>query len=448
MRDLGHLPVAGYLRVSTDSPEQLVSIETQRLALKAVCDILLEDVLSSSDFARKRRPGWDELEMLVAGPKIRAIRFVDLSRLARDGTDMDLIAMCHSQGVQVLDLSGKEWEIKTPEGLLLTGTTSLMNRVQSRMISAKVRGALKVRRAEGKLARGIVPFGYLHLDGEAVRHPEHWAAARHLVDLLLRDGMNLSATIRQLPPGFPWLPTPAGLRMWWKNPMLRGGIGRDFCLKVREHLTVEWGRTPALLTQEEWMTGQRLIDARKSGQRKSKAGQPRLFSGLVVCAKCSHRLHSSIQGNCCRYVCRCNWCEWQMKGINYKVLKAAAIDALVAHRIQQMAALADGEEEAMHPEVARLEDQLERLERLSEEGVDGLKAQIFRLRDQIAVLRMPREPSGMDAQLEEAFSDPQTLADLSDEDLRPILTWFIKEIRYLGETKACKVVLRGAARVA
>jgi hypothetical protein len=137
-----------------------------------------------------------------------------------------------------------------------------------------------------------------------------------------------------------------------------------------------------------------------------------------------------------------------MKGINYKVLKAAAIKALVAHRGQQMAALADSEDEALHPEVARLEDQLERLERLSEEGLEGLRAQILRLRDQIAVLKMPRETSVMDAQLEEAFSDPQTLADLSDEDLRPILTWFIKEIRFCGQAAECKVVLRGSEHVA
>ena len=449
MRDLDHLPVAGYLRVSTDSPEQLVSIETQRLALKAVCDILIEDVLSSSDFARKRRPGWDELEMLVAGPRVRAIRFVDLSRLARDGTDMDLIAMCHSQGVQVLDLAGKEWEIRTPEGLLLCGTTSLMNRVQSRMISAKVRGALKVRRAEGKLARGVVPFGYLHLDGEAVRHPQQWAAARDLVDRLLRTEMNISATILALPRDHPWHPTPAGLRSWWKNPMLRGGIGRDWCLKTRVHLTVEWGRAPALVTHDEWLTGQRLLEMRKCGQRRGSENKPRLFSGMVVCASCKHHLHSHhMRGQSPRYICRCSWCDWRAKGLSYKTLKAAAINALVEHRIQQMAALADCEEQPLHPEVARLESQLERLQALSDEGLEGLVGQMNRLRDQIAVLRMPREPCVMDAQLEEAFSDPQTLADLSDEDLRPILTWFIKELRYLGNPKGCKVVLRGSGRVA
>lgn len=428
------LPDIGYLRVSTGSPEQVRSAEGQEFKLlQAGCSRVIMDRLSASDYARKRRPGWDELRLLVARRAIRRIRFIDLSRLARDGTDQDLLQEAHVAGVEVVDLFGKVWENHTPDGLLSSGILSVVNRVHSRILSVKVKDGIARRREMGFLARGKLPFGYLHLEGKAVEHPQNWAHARQLVEDLLSKQMNVSGTLGSLPPDFPWKPSCTGLKTWWRNPMLRGGMGLHLNRNTKAYGEVIWNVAPALLTWSEWETGEAMARARARGRPREGSGNRHLFTSLIRCGACGKFLQWHVdkaKSRRPRYACKNRHCKWFGRGLSEQPIKEAVAAALV-RKAEEMEQMLAHPPENDPPELVALRDQLERLQRLEAEGVEGLRPGMIRLRDQIAFYQMPRTDLLHIPGADVALRDPRAFLDLRDEALRPICLQFLKVV-YLG----------------
>jgi DNA invertase Pin-like site-specific DNA recombinase len=442
-RSSPHLPTVGYIRVSTTSEEQLRSLEGQRFRMKELgVDRIIEDAITGS--GSKARPGWTELWELVERRAIGCLVFVDLSRLARDGTDMGLLKACGQAGIVVIDTFGKVWENETVVGFATSGTLSLMNQLQSKLISVKVRDGLARRVRAGYLARGRLPFGYLHVDGKAVEHPQHWSAARQLVELLIRFEMNISGVLRELPEGFPWQPTARGLANWWQNPMLRGGVGRDAPRGTRDYQRIDWGHAPPLVTSREWMLMKRLAQIRQGGRRGSqlRSRTTHLFSGMIRCTGCGKNLHHVLEKrrSTRRWKCKNSACRWFGKGLREDLVRRLVAEALVA-RAQKMAELRQLQVQPIHPERAKLGHQLEQLQKLEAQGVEGLRGSILRLRDQIAIIDTPIEEVVLDETLELAFSDPRAFLEAPDEALRPVLLHFVAQISYLGTPDGCRVRL-------
>lgn len=443
------LPVVGYIRVSTGKREQLRSIEGQEFQmLELGCDRVIKDVVTGS--GSKRRPGWEELRLLVARRAVREIRFVDLSRLARDGSDQQLLEECWVAGVRVVDARGAEWENKTPGGLISSGVLSVVNKAYSRMLSLKVQDGLDRRRRQGYMARANFPFGYRHVEGKAEADPETWEKAAWLVESLIDHEMNFSGTIAELPDDFGWFPTPKGLRMWIENPMLRGGAGRLYDQKTKTHREVTWGVAPVLVTQGQWNTIQGLLKRRAarggsgSTRRGSGAGSNNihLLTGLIRCDSCGKNLcwHTN-PGERNRYACHVRRCKWFGKGIAEIVVKEAAANAL-AKRAEEMAELCQTEQQLVNPEVVKLEEQLQALEALHSQGVQGLSSSMVQLRNQLAELQMPAGLPILDETLQMAFSDPDAFLQAPDELLRPILLHWLERVEYQGTPRHCRVVLR------
>jgi DNA invertase Pin-like site-specific DNA recombinase len=435
--------VVGYARVSKKQEAQGVSLDGQIAQLeRAGVDRVIAEKGSAS---RGRRAGWTELRLLVAQGRVKQVLMNDLSRLARDGTDMDFLEECAAVGTEVQDLYGQVWENQSIHGLASSGITSLMNRIQARMIGLKSADGIRRRREAGLLARGKVPFGYRVVDNQPAMNPETWKHARWLFEQSLTNQMAMSATVRGLPDDFPWLPTPTGLLNWVLNPMLRGGIayGRQ---AIGQWERVEWGRAPCLISSEEYDTALRFYLSRRETKTRRKAAQPHLLTSLLQCATCGKNLgwkERREPHHAARYQCRNRRCSFCFNTVKEELIRQELAQVLT-RQAKKMAehAMQDAPVE-IPPEEAKLREQLRQLEELEAQGVPDLRKGIRALRDQIAMLRMDRivDPWLM-PDYHDLFSSPRTFLLTSDTYLRPVLLKFVKRVEYRFSSKTIKVILR------
>lgn len=436
--------VVGYARVSTTQDAQDVSIEMQVAEFERLgVDRVIAERRSAS---KGQRPGWTELRLMVAQGKVRRVLVADLSRLARDGSDMDFLEECATAGTEVRDLFGQVWENQTISGLLSSGVTSLMNRVQARMIGLKSADGLRRRREAGYLARGTVPFGYCVVDHQPAMDPEHWDQARWLFEQVLNDQVALAVTIRKLPKDFPWLPTQTGLLNWLMNPMLRGGLGHRR-QQVGEWEEIEWNRAPRLVTTSEYENVMRLYKNRAEARSRNRKGpKAHLLTSLVKCKACGKFMGwKTLQRptHAPRYQCRNLTCPYL-----YRTVKEADIRAELARvmvrRAKKMAQMArDDEPLEVPPEEAKLREQLRQLEELEAQGVPNLRKGILAIRDQIAAMRMDRivDP-WLEPDYEELLSNEDAFLVASDKMLRPVLLRFVRHVEFTAATGRIRVVLR------
>lgn len=446
MRDLsrdGRI-VVGYARVSTTQDAQDVSIEMQVAEFERLgVDRVIAERRSAS---KGHRPGWTELRLLVAQGGVRRVLMADLSRLARDGSDMEFLEECATAGTEVRDLFGQVWENQTISGLLSSGVTSLMNRVQARMIGLKSADGLRRRREAGFLARGKLPFGYRVVDCQPAMDPGTWEQARWLFEQAVIDQMAMRVTIRRLPEDFPWHPTTKGLLNWITNPMLRGGVGHGRGYNG-EWEQMEWGRAPRLITTEEYETAMRFYRARSETRTRARKGrESHLLTSLVQCAACGKNMGWKTQRrptHAARYQCRhvpCRHCGWTVRE---ELIKQELARVLVKQAKRMAETAMEDAPVEIPPEEARLREQLRQLEDLEAQGVPNLRKGILALRDQIAMMRMERivDPWLM-PDYQEIFSEEENFLLTSDANLRPVLLRFIKRIEYRPGTGQIRVVLR------
>lgn len=446
MRDPGHdfRMVVGYARVSKKQEEQGISLEGQIAQLeRAGVDRVIAEKGSAS---KGRRPGWTELRLLVAQGRVKRVLMNDLSRLARDGSDMDFLEECAAAGTEVRDLYGQVWENQTIHGLASSGITSLMNRIQARMIGLKSADGIRRRREAGLLARGRLPFGYKAVDNQPAMDPSRWEQARWLFELLLDNQMDLTMTVRALPDEFPWLPTREGLLNWALNPMLRGGIGYGR-RATGDWERVEWGRAPRLITTEEYESARRFyFSRRESNTRLRKPGEVHLLTSLLQCVTCGKNMGWKTKRephHAARYQCKNRRCSFCGKTVREDVIKQELAQALTK-QAKKMADLAmEDAPVEIPPEEAKLREQLRQLEELEAQGVPNLRKGILALRDQIAAMRIDRivDP-WLAPDYQDLFSNPRAFLLTSDANLRPVLLKFVKRVEYRFSTKAVRVVFR------
>jgi len=436
--------VLGYARVSTTQDAQDVSIEMQVAEFERLG---VDQVIAERRSASKgHRPGWSELRLLVAQGRVKRVLMADLSRLARDGSDMEFLEECAAAGTEVRDLFGQVWENQTISGLLSSGVTSLMNRVQARMIGLKSADGLRRRREAGFLARGRVPFGYRVVNHQPAMDPDNWEQARWLFEQALGDQMSLRITIRRLTDDFPWHPTSTGLLNWIRNPMLRGGVGYGR-QQIGEWQRVEWGKAPRLISTEEYETAMRFYNSRRdTNTRERKGPAAHLLTSLLQCATCGKNMGWKTQRrptHAARYQCRNVSCSHCGKTVREELVRQELARVLVKQAKKMAETVMDDAPVEIPPEEAKLREQVRQLEELEAQGVPNLRKGMLALRDQIAVMRMERivDPWLM-PDYQDLFSDEESFLLTSSANLRPVLLRFIKRVEYRASTGAIRVVLR------
>ena len=292
---------------------------------------------------------------------------------------------------------------------------------------------------------GRLPFGFSREKGSVIASKKHWAAARWLVVQLLADELNCSRTLAKLPSDFPWTPSRRGLMLWFQNPMLRGGIGRRPHRGTRRYSWVEWGRTPVLISPDEWQVALKLLDQCKRGARRTgKVGPAHLLSGLIRCEGCGKKLrwHSNQGANpTARYACTQQGCRFSGRGLREDRVRAAIIEKLCARARLRMAekaweggAISGGWSTTIEPpELLKMRAQREQLEALREQGIPKLGPAICWLTDQMLPLQAwPGDEMWLKQCYGALLRDPGTLEAASNDLLRPVFLWFVLEVVYQG----------------
>jgi DNA invertase Pin-like site-specific DNA recombinase len=416
--------IVGYARVSTDQADQDLSIEAQvQQLLAAGCDRVIRERASAFKDGG-RRPGWDELQALVASGHAREVVAISQSRLSRRGEDVQFLRICARRGVVVRFLDGTPGDISDPAARLMTGVMATVNEVDSQIKSINIKNGLDRRKAAGHYACAKVPYGYLYDGSQVVPHPEHWADARLLWDQMVAAEMNAVAVIRQH--SRQW--SAQGLYDWIEHPMLRGVIS---------------GKANAvepLITWDEWRRAMEHRNRRRSG--KGRAPRTiRLFSGMVRCQACGSWMHyGSLGRKHPRLKCTAVSCQWYSRGIAEWKVRAQAVEALrhASHGLGRVAASAAAP--TINPEAAQWQQQLDQLRQLQSQGVPGLDRSIDELE---LKLMEPARPSGIEAgRLAALFAVPGALETATDVQLRAVLLEFVGEILYVGNPAEVEIRIR------
>jgi hypothetical protein len=285
-----------------------------------------------------------------------------------------------------------------------------------------------------------LPFGYRYQDGRAVEHPEQWPQARRMVGDLLASGMDWSGTIRGWEKdvgvmGRSW--SASGLRAWWANPMLQGLAGE----------------CPALIEPKEWQAAARILERRARVKGRAASKHPaRLFTGLIRCIACrkvlewdprpQHRQQvvARIRKPAARkYRCNTPRCRFHGRTVREEVIRQLVAAALVK-RGKEMVRLIWGAPSPVDGQAReRLLEQIDQLRALISKGVEGLKRAEMRLRNQLVEMDTPPDEFTEETKYEDTFWDPAAFIGASDEHLRPVLLWFVRQIHYHGKPNTCTI---------
>ena len=415
--------IIGYARVSTDKAEQDTSIEGQVADMKAMgCDRVI--VERRSAYKNGRRPGWEELQGLVASGKVSLLVFGSQARMSRRGEDVPLLRMCARKGVEVTMLDGTPADVSDPSGKLLVGVLSLVNEVDSDIKAINIRNGLARRKAAGHYACGRVPFGYAYDGSQVVPHPERFGQAREIWQQLTAMEFNVPGTIRRH--GLQW--SARGLARWLNNPILRGVVNR------------EPDRVAPLISWAEWQQARRLMESRTiRGTRAPRV--IKAFSGVVRCSGCEKALHYSVAHGKARLKCTNLLCPFWGRGLAEWKIRAQVLEALRG-AADQMATIAAAPTTAEPgPADHAKQQQVDQLEALAGQGVQGLGPTIEAMR--LELLAPPPVASVNWAGYRELLARPGVLEASTVEELRAVILELVEQVRYVGDPNRVEIRLRG-----
>jgi hypothetical protein len=415
--------IVGYARVSTKSGEQAISIEAQVEQLRAAgCELVIQERVSAFKEG-VRRPGWEQLQLLVASGKAREVVAISQSRLSRREDVIGFLRICSRKSVTVRFLDGTPADIDDPAARLLTGVMATVHEVDSQIKSINTRNGLQRRRAMGCHACGRVPFGYAYDGCYVVPHPEHFEQAELLWQRLERSEFNLSKVVRQH--HYDW--STRGLRRWIHNPILRGIVrGKP-------------DQVQPLISAQQYIDAAAVMERRR--QRGIRAPRrPQLLSGLVRCQACQRWLHYAMAAGKQRLKCTNLHCRWYGRGLAEWKISEQLLQEL-AGRCEAMAQRAL---EPLQPLVQQdqltLERRLDALLAMQGDGQAGLEPVIAALQRQ---LQAPLQPSAPNWQgLAALLARPGVLELASAEELRAIAVEFVDQILYTGNPDRVEIRLR------
>ena len=413
----------GYIRVSTDTEEQLSALQNQRGRIAAAgVDRILEDVESGLSNSRS---GFSELLHLIDTKAIDEVVCTRIDRLGRDASATDaFLAVAAKRGVAITCLDGGTVDSLTPQGFLMSRMATSMAEVESRMISMRIRAGYEQGRKLNKPLRGQIAWGYQLKDDKSalIPHPIEFHRAQILIQLLKKCSWRLSTSLQQWDTathGSIPLSCPSAVRQWLLNPILRGGLGyhrkRDL-----SYTSVVWNTHEPLLTQSDYLLfeHQRMINKLSWGGASTHP--PRLLTGLCVCAECGKRM--SIVGvvgtGKDRIMCKQVTCSSKYKTTH----DTAIINAIATALSSRAAQMADYVvEENPQAEVIRAE--IAKLHAMNDDDLTpAIKAKQQRLD---AVLQTGTAP---DPELLQAFKDPAVWTQLDQQELRELYLHLVERV--------------------
>lgn len=169
------LPVAAYLRVSTDEQaESHLGLDAQRHQVQAMCivkgwpePVIYEDAGVSGTIALKNRESGKRLLADIEAGSLRAIIVASIDRVGRRASIiMDFAHDAKDKGVDFISCR-ESWDTGTPQGYFVLTIYAGLAQLERDLISQRTIAALSSRKKKYGYIGGPLPFGY-DRDGEEI----------------------------------------------------------------------------------------------------------------------------------------------------------------------------------------------------------------------------------------------------------------------------------------
>ena len=330
--------VAAYARVSTDSDEQMGSVEAQKDYFeKLICEkpgwvlvgVYADEGISGTSL--NHREAFARMIDDAMNGKIDLIVTKSLSRFARNTVDaLNIIRKLKLKDVGVYFEKENIWTMDSRGELLITIMSSFAQE-ESRSISENVTWGQRKRFADGKVNMPYKQFlGYRKgADGLPEIVPEEAEIVRNIYRMFV-EGMSAGSIAKHLTET--GVPTPSGKTVWQRHTiesvlqnekykgsaLLQKKYTVDFLqkkMKVNEgdvpQYYVEHSH-PAIITPEEWERVQLELKRRKDSGRRTFSTSP--FAGKLICGDCGEIFGSKVWHSNSKYR-RTIWqCNAKFKG--------------------------------------------------------------------------------------------------------------------------------------
>jgi len=409
----------GYCRESTESEEQRIALETQRARLQAAgVDEIFEDVESGLN---NERLEFNRLLLLVDRGVIKEVICTRVDRLGRDAQMVDtFIAIAGKRQCKIIALDGGEVESLTPQGFLMSRLVTTMAAVESKMISLRVKSAMKVKRDAARPMRRP-PWGYKTSEDKSkfIPDPGEFERAGRFIDFLESCHWRMHAALTRFEEKIP-LKSLSSLRAWMLNPVIRGGIGYDRNRDCSTYQQIIWGTHPPLISHERWAVFHAQLTINRKAWGKSYGVPESLLSGLCRCIHCNcNMVYNNSSSSAPILICRCLLCEHYYWSIREKFILPVVYKAL-SDRAEHLASMLSVE---LPPEHFAITEKIALYRSLSDPLLEPVIAQLEQQLQNLAL--PPRAPEADVA----ALRDPRIWELASAAELRVLLLRFVAEVR-------------------
>jgi len=337
-----------YIRQSTEEQvrENSGSTEFQRsLALVARSygwpDALIETIdedLGKSGSSTEGRPGWQRLQIMIAGKQVGAVFVANITRLSRQLIDYELFRIIAAANNTLIITDGRVVDPTDSNDIIFSQITAMVGAFENRQ-RTKIMSTARMTKAKNGAVVSALPVGWIKTPGGDYDYdPETTDAIRAIIDTfwrvrsirqtvktLARDGINIpSRRGKRLNISKPTLggvkrllinPAYAGTYVFGKTQSQPGGpvlaSGQSARIKVPEELWVKtFNHHPAYMTEQQ-QEEIRAILRKNRFERRDRAGRgPALTQGLLRCALCGEVLVVAYHKRTYSYGCGWKWLKY------------------------------------------------------------------------------------------------------------------------------------------
>lgn len=309
-----------YTRVSKDLREGR-SVEEQETETRAwvdregwqLVDVLSDNDLSASRYARRTRPDWRRLIDMIRSGDVDVVVFWELSRGIRNRRDWAEFAESAIDRGLLLCIGGRTYDATDPHDMEYLD--SIVARAIGEVGVTRERILRTVTsRAEQGQPHGRPPFGLRADYNPETRALKGWVhdLTRWGPDGETPAGLVQEAAARILRGETPWavaadwnqrgIPSPTGLQ--WARESVVTLLRSPAIMGKRSYKgrIVEAGGWAALVSQADWYRLQKIL-APKRQQRARDADALHLCSGIFSCGECGARISTGKNGKVPSYRC-------------------------------------------------------------------------------------------------------------------------------------------------
>ena len=444
---------AVYIRVSSEEQAERgdsIRDQTERCTayINSHKDMILQDTYIDDGISGQKldREDFNRLIKNVRNGEVDLIIFTKLDRWFRSLRHyLNTQAVLERANVGWLAVDQPYFDTSTPYGRAFVAQSMTWAELEAQNGGIRVRDVFKTKVAHGEVITGKVPRGY-KIDGKRLVLSEEAPAIFDTIDYFCKT-QSLGKTLR-------YLKNTHGIIMTLNN--LRESVLRNEKLVGRYRGNHDY--CPRLITDEMWNQVQGILDS-NSNIRTSQR-YPYIFSGLLVCEQCGHKMtscHINVKSRkangkeyryrypayeCKQY--RAHHCtngrqvreirieEYLLKHIEEE-LNAYCAD----FNTQQKAAIdQSGKRKAIEKKLERLKDLY--INEVIE--LDEYKKDRFSLEEQLAAIPQIPEVKSERPDISKLLSSDFKLVyeNMSNEEKRRFWRSIIREIRVPGKDRSCQ----------